>query len=70
METNATLFEAGNGFPEVGEFVYDSGEWYEVITIDSRISTHNPGVGNSIRAYIELVYEIPEFEHSCKVKLD
>lgn len=52
----AIITEAGNGFPEAGDYVSgDDGNLYRVITHDSRIQTgQSPGAGNWIRAIVEL----------------
>ena len=46
----ATIYEKGNGFPSVGEYVSgDDGEPYRVISLGvGYIQTGSPGVGNRI----------------------
>lgn len=51
----ATIYEQGNGFPGTGDYVAgDDGEVYRVASTGSRITTHAPGVGNSIEAEVEI----------------
>jgi len=44
------LYEVGQGFPDVGDLVYDScdGTLYQIVHEGNDITTHGPGVGNSI----------------------
>ena len=42
----ATIQERGNGFPDVGDYVSgDDGQLYEIVSLDTRIFTGNPGSG-------------------------
>jgi hypothetical protein len=51
----ATIIEAGNGLPGVGDLVYDSNgnTVYRIVESNGRISTNGPGIGNSIEASLE-----------------
>lgn len=51
----STIYEQGNGLPKVNDYVRDSDRLYRVAATDGRISTHGPGVGNSIQAELEPV---------------
>jgi len=44
------LYEAGQGFPDVGDLVFDSrdGMLYQIVSESTNITTHGHGVGNSI----------------------
>jgi len=48
----ATIYEAGNGFPGFKDTVLAEDELWQIVTPDSdlRISTNGPGQGNSIEA--------------------
>lgn len=53
----ATITENGNGLPRVGELCYDASTdtVYTIVGWDGsdRISTHGPGVGNSVDVLLE-----------------
>jgi len=49
----ATIYEAGNGFPAVGEYLQCDGDLYIITATGSSISTHRAGIGNSIAAEVE-----------------
>lgn len=42
----AKLFEEGNGFPSVGDYVQDCENLYKVESLVNCIHTSRPGVGN------------------------
>lgn len=47
--TEATIYERGNGFPDVGDYVPgDDGELYRIVSMDTNIRTGAPGVGNHL----------------------
>lgn len=53
---NATIIEAGNGFPSVGDYVMHttSGALYRVTAVDNTIHTgDHPGAGNWLRVAVE-----------------
>jgi hypothetical protein len=51
--TTATVYEMGNGFPGVDDYVPgDDGELYRITATDGRIST--TGMANNITAELEL----------------
>jgi hypothetical protein len=49
----ATIYEQGNGLPDVGDYCGGGGYLYRVISIDSRIQTGNAR-GNYVHATVEL----------------
>lgn len=55
----ARITENGNGLPSIGELCYDSStdSVYRITGWDGsdRISTHGPGVGNSVDVELEYV---------------
>lgn len=54
-EYNATVYERGNGLPKIGDYVAgNDGEVYKVIAVSTQITTNGIGVGNSIRATLEM----------------
>ncbi len=51
----ARVYEAGNGFPEVGDYLTGrDGMPYQLVSIAGRVSTNGAGVGNSIEVEVEL----------------
>jgi hypothetical protein len=58
-EITARIHENGNGLPNIGELCYDpsTDSIYRIAAWDgsSRISTHAPGVGNSVDVVLEHV---------------
>jgi len=48
--SNATIYEQGNGLPEVGDYVGGRGYLYRIESIDSRIETS--ARGNCVRATV------------------
>lgn len=49
MKNVATIYERGNGFPDVGDYVPgDDGNLYLVTAMGPRILTGGPGVSNHI----------------------
>lgn len=52
----AVIYERGNGFPDVGEYVSgDDGEVYQVVELTDRVQTgRSPGAGNWLRARVTL----------------
>lgn len=58
-KTTARIHENGNGLPNIGELCYDpsTDSVYRIIAWDGsdRISTHGPGVGNSVDVVVEYV---------------
>lgn len=53
----ATITENGNGLPSIGELCYDplTDTVYRIVAWDGgdRISTHAPGMGNSVNVLLE-----------------
>jgi hypothetical protein len=55
MNDNATIYEAGNGFPEAGDYVPGrDGNLYYIIEMGCTINTgRGPGQANWMRAEVE-----------------
>lgn len=52
-KTNATIYERGNGLPDVGDVVVtDAGEPCMVVALEGRIETGSAGQGDSVRALV------------------
>lgn len=54
MSITANIFEQGNGFPYVGEYVAGDGQLYRVLTIGTRIHTGDRR-GNYVTVQVEEV---------------
>ena len=50
---NATIYEQGNGLPEVGDYCGGAGQLWLVESIDSRIQTGDP-CGNCVLVTVSL----------------
>ena len=70
----ATLYEAGNGFPGVGDYqAGDDGELYDIVAFHGFIRTNGPGVGNSISCSLKPADwddVDDDFESLCKCVLE
>lgn len=72
----ATIVEAGNGFPDVGDYVPgDDGELYRVVTRGRNITTHGPGAGDQCHGYVLELADWSDAEsddevHPCSARLD
>lgn len=64
----ATIEESGNGFPNVGDLVYDSenNTVYKIKKIFGQIQTHGGGRGNTINVIIEEAEETDPTAYSPK----
>jgi hypothetical protein len=72
MTIKATAYDLGNGLPDVGDYIATSDQLYIVEAHTSRISTNQPGVGNSLRVELkECDWDdcAEEDEHRCLVRL-
>lgn len=56
MAIEGIVYEAGNGFPEVGDHLTGQrdGEPYRIVRMGSSIRTNGPGAGNSVEVTVEL----------------
>lgn len=52
MTTSKKIYEQGNGFPRVGDFVASSDQLYCIVSIDSPIHTDAGAKGNYIYATV------------------
>jgi len=67
---NAIITEAGNGFPNVGDYVTTGDSLWEIVSLDSHVHLEYEGKGDWIRAeVIEADWADCDEEHSASVEV-